>query len=227
MEQGERRMTKEELEREVTEYLNTQTLPKIDSLVYRVIKNLIFGFAEPREKQIEELKKENERLQNLLNHKLRECRRLLKKKHLAKEQVAELEAQIEKMKSDVKQLREDRMNYDTDQNIMDRLWEEWTINFGVSNQGDKRKMINTKTKGELGRRIEYDVEHDLFHPQNIYSDEYITPTFIEYVQKLEEENAELKAQTEKMKCCYNCKHSRTEYEHCKTDKHEKWEIKEK
>ena len=46
-------------------------------------------------------------------------------------------------------------------------------------------MINTKTKGELGRRIEYDVEHDLFHPQNVYSDEYITPTFIEYVQKLE------------------------------------------
>lgn len=48
-------------------------------------------------------------------------------------QIAELEAQIEKMKSDVKQLREDRMNDDTDQNIMDRLWEEWTINFGVSN----------------------------------------------------------------------------------------------
>lgn len=37
---------------------------------------------------------------------------------------------------------------------------------------------------------------------------------------------ELKAQIEKMKCCYNCKHSRTEYEHCKTNKHEKWEIKE-
>ena len=53
-------------------------------------------------------------------------------------------------------------------------------------------MINTKTKGELGRRIEYDVEHDLFHPQNIYSDEYITPTFVEYVRKLEKENAELK-----------------------------------
>ena len=54
-------------------------------------------------------------------------------------------------------------------------------------------MINTKTKGELGIRIEYDVEHDLFHPQNVYSDEYITPTFVEYVQKLEKENAELKA----------------------------------
>jgi hypothetical protein len=39
--------------------------------------------------------------------------------------------------------------------------------------------------------------------------------------------AELEAQIDKMKCCYNCKHSRTEYEHCKTDKHEKWEIKEK
>ena len=38
---------------------------------------------------------------------------------------------------------------------------------------------------------------------------------------------ELEAQIEKMKCCFNCKHSRTEYEHCKTDKHEKWEIKEK
>lgn len=65
--------------------------------------------------------------------------------------------------------------------------------------GDKRKMINTKTKGELGRRIEYDVEHDLFHPQNIYSDEYITPTFVEYVQKLEKENAELKDQLTKAK----------------------------
>ena len=39
--------------------------------------------------------------------------------------------------------------------------------------------------------------------------------------------AELEAQIEKMKCCFNCKHSRTVYEHCKTDKHEKWEIKEK
>ena len=36
---------------------------------------------------------------------------------------------------------------------------------------------------------------------------------------------ELKEQIEKMKCCFNCKHSRTVYEHCRTDKHEKWEIK--
>lgn len=37
---------------------------------------------------------------------------------------------------------------------------------------------------------------------------------------------ELEAQIEKMKCCSNCRHSRTEYEHCRTNKHEKWEIKE-
>ena len=56
--------------------------------------------------------------------------------------------------------------------------------------GDKRKM---KLSGELDYRIRYDVEHDLFHAQNVFSDEYIKPTFIEYVQKLEKENAELKS----------------------------------
>lgn len=45
------------------------------------------------------------------------------------------------------------------------------------------------------------VWHDLFHPQNVFSDEYITPTFVEYVRKLEQ-------QIEKMKCCDNCKHYR-------------------
>lgn len=53
---------------------------------------------------------------------------------------------------------------------------------------------------------------------------------IEYkISVIEQRNkriAELKQQIEKMKCCFNCKHSRTEYEHCRTDKHEKWEIKE-
>ena len=38
--------------------------------------------------------------------------------------------------------------------------------------------------------------------------------------------ADLEKQIEKMKCCFNCKHSRTEYEHCRTDKHEKWELAE-
>jgi hypothetical protein len=55
----------------------------------------------------------------------------------------------------------------------------------------------------------------------------------EQIRALQKQNGELtdrvqelEAQIEKMKCCANCKHSRTEYEHCKTDKHEKWEKKE-
>ena len=50
--------------------------------------------------------------------------------------------------------------------------------------------------GELDYRIRYDVEHDLFHAQNVFNDEYIKPTFIEYVQKLEKENAELKGEAD-------------------------------
>ena len=75
-----------------------------------------------------------------------------------------------------------------------------------------------KLSGELDYAIRYDVEHDLFHAQNVFSDEYITPTFVTYVQKLEQdlsnkklaiqnrkadierleqENAELKARLQK------------------------------
>lgn len=54
--------------------------------------------------------------------------------------------------------------------------------------------------GELDYRIRYDVEHDLFHARNIFNDEYITPTFIEYVQKLEKENAELKEKLKPENC---------------------------
>ena len=64
---------------------------------------------------------------------------------------------------------------------------------------------------------------------------------VDSLEKMQNKNVELigkvgflendlnnaKAQIEKMKCCFNCKHSRTEYEHCMTNKHEKWEIKEK
>ncbi len=56
-----------------------------------------------------------------------------------------------------------------------------------------------KLSGELSYRIGYDVEHDLFHAQNVFNDEYITPTFIEYVQKLEKENSELKTRLQKTK----------------------------
>ena len=45
-------------------------------------------------------------------------------------------------------------------------------------------------------------------------------------QCLSDNNEQLREMIEKMKCCTNCKHSRTEYEHCRTDKHEKWELAE-
>lgn len=45
---------------------------------------------------------------------------------------------------------------------------------------------------------------------------------VEYAKRI----LELEKQVEKMKCCFNCKHSRTEYEHCKTTKHEKCELAE-
>lgn len=60
--------------------------------------------------------------------------------------------------------------------------------------------MDRKLSGELDYRIRYDVEHDLFHAQNVFNDEYIKPTFIEYVQKLEKEKAELKEKLEHRNC---------------------------
>ena len=45
----------------------------------------------------------------------------------SKKRIAELEAQIEKMKCDVLSLIKDRMNDDIDQNIIERLAEKWEI----------------------------------------------------------------------------------------------------
>ena len=65
-----------------------------------------------------------------------------------------------------------------------------------------------KLSGELDYRIRYDVEHDLFHAQNVFSDEYITPTFVEYVQNIEKENAELK---ERIQTLEQIKKEHTDY----------------
>ena len=56
--------------------------------------------------------------------------------------------------------------------------------------------------------------------------EAIAEAYLAGTEPREKRIAELEAQIEKMKCCVNCKHSRTEYEHCRTNKHEKWEIKQ-
>ena len=52
------------LEQEIEKYLSGQTLCNCDSVSYRNIKNLILGFAEPREKRIAELEKENTSLKD-------------------------------------------------------------------------------------------------------------------------------------------------------------------
>jgi len=50
------------LEQEIEKYLSGQTLCNCDSVSYRNIKNLILGFAEPREKRIAELETQIEKM---------------------------------------------------------------------------------------------------------------------------------------------------------------------
>ena len=57
----------------------------------------------------------------------------------------------------------------------------------------------TKISRELAYCVRYDMERDLFHAQNVFSDEYITPTFVKYVQKLENENTFLKNENKILK----------------------------
>ena len=145
------------LEQELEKYLSGQTLCNCDSVSYRNIKNLILGFAEPREKRIAELKKQLD----------------LKEKALSK------------AKKKTKRIA-DRVNK------------------------DKRRLIR--------RKAELEAENEQIKNSD---------TLCKLIGEQKAKIAELEAQIEKMKCCFNCRHSRTEYEHCKTDKHEKWEIKEK
>jgi hypothetical protein len=76
------------------------------------------------------------------------------------------------------------------------------------------------------RARKYLAEHSYY--SEVFRQTFIAvDTLTAMVDFAEQETKELKEQIEKMKCCANCKHSRTEYEHCRTNKHEKWEIKEK
>ena len=86
------------------------------------------------------------------------------------------------------------------------------------------------TKEELEKEArEYLAEHSKY--SEVFGEFFVAvdtlTAMLDFAEPREKRIAELEAQIEKMKCCFNCKHSRTEYEHCRTDKHEKWEIKEK
>ena len=122
-------MTKEELKKEAIKYAVDYPTSYGKGYKHKDLRIAYLAGAEPREKRIAELERKLEQTEkDLTDYQFN----YPKIKDLEKEN-AELKAQIERMKSDVKQLREDRMNDDTDQNIMDRLWEEWIVNFGVSN----------------------------------------------------------------------------------------------
>ena len=83
------------------------------------------------------------------------------------------------------------------------------------------------TKEELEKEAE-ESSKEAFCIAHTHEDELIYRNgYLAGAEPREKYIAELKAQIEKMKCCSNCKHSRTEYEHCITNKHEKWEMKEK
>jgi hypothetical protein len=85
------------------------------------------------------------------------------------------------------------------------------------------------TKNELEKEArEYLAEHSKY--SEVFDEIFVAvdtlTAMVDFAEPREKRIAELEAQIEKMKCCYNCKHSRTEYEHCKTPKNEKWELKE-
>ena len=89
-----------------------------------------------------------------------------------------------------------------------------------------RKMNKEELKQEAEEWIVNNSKDYITNP-NYSPFDYAEAIYLAGAEPREKRVAELEAQIEKMKCCYNCKHSRTEYEHCRTDKHEKWEIKEK
>ena len=91
----------------------------------------------------------------------------------------------------------------------------------------------TELEKELDRRadiiIRQEKQNKELQDKNWKLEEQITKWKEDYIclENLKDNQIkELEAQIEKMKCCYNCKHSRTEYEHCRTNKHEKWELAE-
>lgn len=115
---------REELRKEATTTVQWECTPMVDRPTF--INGYITG-AEPREKHIADLEKLNKELQEELNKQ--EDYRLAQDSKISflitdNEQLKE---QIEKMKSDVKELITDRMNDDLDQNIIEHLFEKWEL----------------------------------------------------------------------------------------------------
>ena len=89
------------LEQELEKYLSGQTLCNCDSVSYRNVKNLILGFAEPREKQIEidakqiiALQKQNGELTDKVKELETRCNELFLQTCEQAEKIKELEDKL-------------------------------------------------------------------------------------------------------------------------------------
>ena len=81
--------------------------------------------CEAKDYIINNLKEQNKELQEKLDFFLTE--KVDGKEYRPKWELEKLQEQIEKMKSDVRELITDRMNDDIDQNIIEKLAEKWEL----------------------------------------------------------------------------------------------------
>ena len=105
----------------------------------------------------------------------------------------------------------------TERNEVREILEGFSEELSQSNL-DKLSRVFCIINGDEKRIAELEAENEQIKNSD---------TLCKIIGEQKRKITELEAQIEKMMCCYNCKHSRTEYEHCKTDEHEKWEIKGK
>ena len=153
-----------------------------------------------KELQIEELQEENKNLSD--NYELY--------KATAEPTIKELKEQIENLKIMLQAEREVRCNDE----YLKKVTELETYNEKLLN-GDIEKHNKIVS-------LEAQIEKMKMDKCKLTSE--IKRLSIQYAEETDEIVKQLETQIEKMKCCANCKHSRTEYEHCRTDKHEKWEM---
>ena len=164
--------------------------------LFEYYENKVYALNE----KIAELKEENKNLSD--NYELY--------KATAEPTIKELKEQIENLKIMLQAEREVRCNDE----YLKKVTELETYNEKLLN-GDIEKHNKIVS-------LEAQIEKMKMDKCKLTSE--IKRLSIQYAEETDEIVKQLETQIEKMKCCANCKHSRTEYEHCRTDKHEKWEM---
>ena len=110
----------------------------------------------------------------------------------------------------IKRLEQENKELQTKINAQGWEIEDLNLSLQTTNeQNVKLEAENNKLKDKV-EMLDFFYEANGFNKRGLHNSIMIA----DYINKLE-------AQVDKMKCCYNCKHTRTEYEHCRTDKYEK------